>query len=252
MSSQFRARGLLRHIVQSLHVLYKLCKIGRSPLVRKGLYSWERNSFSSVSPLKFERGDFNSTSCNRCICCTSCPSFVEIGKEQRHLYSWERISFSSVSPLTFERGDFYSTWCNPCMCCTSCPNLVEIGNKGIFTLENIPVFPQYLLSFSSAVTSTAHRAILACAVQTVQVWSRSVCKKGNFTLDNVTVFPQYLPSHSSEGNSTAHRVIATCAVKDVEVWSKSVSKKGNFTLENISFSKLGQFVQHMQGLQDVL
>jgi hypothetical protein len=58
----------------------KRCQFGSYRSAMKGLYSWGRNSFSSLSRLVLQRGDWNIRCGTPSRCATSSSSLVEIGQ----------------------------------------------------------------------------------------------------------------------------------------------------------------------------
>jgi hypothetical protein len=112
------------------------------------LYTWGRNSFSSVSRLPLQLGDWNiicgtpyacaesSASLveigRKCRalgipspCATTSESLVQIGRQCRALYSWGKNSFSSY--LALQRGDWNITCGNPCAFPIISVSFVAIG-----------------------------------------------------------------------------------------------------------------------------
>jgi hypothetical protein len=81
------------------------------------------------------------------------------------------------------------------------------------------------------VIETSYMALTAQALQSVQVWLKSVSTEGHFTREAETVFRSYHTSHCSGETGTSHVALNAHALQSVQVWLKSVSNEGHFTRE---------------------
>jgi hypothetical protein len=67
------------------------------------------------------------------------------------------------------------------------------------------------------VTERCYMALLARALRTVQVRTKSLSNEGHFTLEAETVSRSYIPSHCSGGTEICHMALPAHALRAVKV-----------------------------------
>jgi hypothetical protein len=176
-------------------MFHNQCKFGKIGPQQWALYSWSRNSFSSLTRLALQRADWQTTRLTPSASLETILSLAKIGQLQRAIYSWGRKSFSSLSGLVRQRGESNTTRRTPSMCSATLVSLVETGQqqrahyaRGRNSFCSLPRLSR------CKVNEIPHVALPLHAPQAWQVWSKSGSYKGTFILEAVTVFGLYLAS----------------------------------------------------------